>query len=122
MTCWRARRAYRLFIAKHEAPPQHWFQLGRPIVKRRGELALVSWNGSMFEYLMPNLFLRSDPDTLLGESDRSAVDIQQHYGAGALPLGHFVTWVSPSVGSDGALALTAPAGVPALGTCVAVSA
>ncbi|HSG34254.1 MAG TPA: glucoamylase family protein [Sphingomonadaceae bacterium] len=76
-----ARLASFFAIAKQDVPAEHWFQLGRPIVKRRGELALVSWNGSMFEYLMPRLFLRSDAGTLLSESNGSSVDIQRRYGA-----------------------------------------
>jgi cyclic beta-1,2-glucan synthetase len=109
-----ARLASFFAIAKHDVPPEHWFQLGRPIVKRRGELALVSWNGSMFEYLMPNLFLRSDPDTLLGESDRSAVDIQRRYAASeGIPWGISESGFA-SVGPDGAWRYRA-FGVPALG-------
>ena len=67
-------------ISKGDVPPEHWMFLGRPITSDAQGLALVSWNGSMFEYLMPNLFLRSVPDTLLGQSDRTAVDIQVAYG------------------------------------------
>jgi cyclic beta-1,2-glucan synthetase len=76
-----ARLASFFAIAKGDVPAEHWFSLGRPITKKARGLALVSWNGSMFEYLMPNLFLRSDPETLLGQSDRSAVDLQRDYGA-----------------------------------------
>ncbi|MBW7945522.1 MAG: cellobiose phosphorylase, partial [Sphingomonadaceae bacterium] len=71
-----ARLASFFAIAKGDVAPGHWFYLGRPITKKASGLALVSWNGSMFEYLMPNLFLRSDPETLLGQSDRTAVDVQ----------------------------------------------
>ena len=76
-----ARLASFFAIAKGDVPAEHWFSLGRPITKQAHGLALVSWNGSMFEYLMPNLFLRSDPETLLGQSDRSSVDLQRDYGA-----------------------------------------
>lgn len=82
-----ARLASFFAIAKGDVPPEHWFSLGRPITKKAHGLALVSWNGSMFEYLMPNLFLRSDPETLLGQSDRSAVDLQRDYGAA-----HKIPW------------------------------
>jgi cyclic beta-1,2-glucan synthetase len=74
-----ARLASFFAISKGDVPFEHWFFLGRPITKRASGLSLVSWNGSMFEYLMPNLFLRSDPGTLLGQSDRTAVDVQQSY-------------------------------------------
>lgn len=109
-----ARLASYYAIAKQDIPPEHWFHLGRPIVKRQGELALVSWNGSMFEYLMPALFLRSDPATLLGESERSSVARQRRYAAG-----HNVPWgISESgfasLGADGSWRYRA-FGVPELG-------
>lgn len=75
-----ARLASFFAIAKGDVRPEHWVFLGRPITKLAAGLALVSWNGSMFEYLMPTLLLRSDPGTLLGQSDRTAVDIQRRYG------------------------------------------
>lgn len=75
-----ARLASFFAIAKGDIAPSHWFHLGRPITKCAAGLALVSWNGSMFEYLMPNIFLHSDPATLLGQSDRTAVDIQARFG------------------------------------------
>ena len=109
-----ARLASFFAIAKHDVPPEHWFQLGRPIVKDRRELALVSWNGSMFEYLMPSLFLRSDPETLLGESNRSSVDIQHRYGdAHGTPWGISESGFA-SVGPDGTWRYRA-FGVPELG-------
>ena len=109
-----ARLASFFAIAKQDVPAEHWFQLGRPIVKRRGELALVSWNGSMFEYLMPSLFLRSDPETLLGESDISALDIQRRYGkANGVPWGISESGFA-SVGPDGSWRYRA-FGVPELG-------
>ncbi|WP_404477659.1 GH36-type glycosyl hydrolase domain-containing protein [Novosphingobium sp. BL-52-GroH] len=82
-----ARLASFFAIAKGDVPPEHWFFLGRPITKKASGLSLVSWNGSMFEYLMPNLFLRSDPETLLGQSDRTAVDLQQAYA-----ISHGIPW------------------------------
>ncbi len=75
-----ARLASFFAISKGDVPPEHWLFLGRPITKKASGLSLVSWNGSMFEYLMPALFLRSDPATLLGESDRTAADLHQVYG------------------------------------------
>ena len=75
-----ARLASYFAIAKRDVPTEHWYYLRRPTTRARGELSLLSWNGSMFEYLMPTLFLRSAPDKLLGESERAAVLIQQRYG------------------------------------------
>ena len=109
-----ARLASFFAIAKHDVPTEHWFHLGRPVVKRRGELALISWNGSMFEYLMPSLFLRSDPGTLLGESDRSSIAIQRRYGvANSVPWGISESGFA-STGPDGAWRYRA-FGVPELG-------
>ncbi|WP_232476366.1 GH36-type glycosyl hydrolase domain-containing protein [Flavisphingomonas formosensis] len=75
-----ARLASYFAIAKGDVSPDHWFQLARPITRRAQGLALVSWNGSMFEYLMPDLFMRSDPGTLLFESDETAIAIQMAFG------------------------------------------
>ncbi|WP_159593815.1 GH36-type glycosyl hydrolase domain-containing protein, partial [Chelativorans xinjiangense] len=74
-----ARLASFFAIAKGDVAFEHWFHLGRPLAREKGGLALISWNGSMFEYLMPPLFLRSAPETLLGQSERTAVDIQRRY-------------------------------------------
>ncbi len=76
-----ARLASYFAVAKHDAPVEHWFSFGRPITRLEGKPSILSWNGSMFEYLMPPLFLPSHRDTLLGESERSAVVFQQHYAA-----------------------------------------
>ena len=82
-----ARLASFFAISKGDVPPEHWFHLGRPITKKAAGLSLVSWNGSMFEYLMPTLLLRSEPSTLLGQTERTAVDIQRDHGRA-----HGVPW------------------------------
>ncbi|WP_442625025.1 GH36-type glycosyl hydrolase domain-containing protein [Parasphingopyxis sp.] len=83
-----ARLASFFAIAKRDVPLEHWFHLGRPITRVDGSLALISWNGSMFEYLMPRLVLQSAVETLLGESERTAVEVQRRYGkAGNVPWG-----------------------------------
>ncbi len=74
-----ARIASLLAIAKGEAPQEHWLRLGRPITSVNGQRVLLSWSATMFEYLMPALFLRSYPRTLLDESARGAIDIQIDY-------------------------------------------
>ncbi|WP_114965120.1 GH36-type glycosyl hydrolase domain-containing protein [Alkalilacustris brevis] len=76
-----SRLASYFAIAKGDVRLEHWFQLGRPVTGDGRGLALVSWNGSMFEYLMPRLFKSSPAATLLGQSDRAAVDMQRAYGA-----------------------------------------
>jgi cyclic beta-1,2-glucan synthetase len=75
-----ARLASYFAIAKRDVPVDHWFHLGRPITQAAGALATLSWNGSMFEYLMPALLLPSDAGRLLGQSERAAVSAQRRYG------------------------------------------
>jgi cyclic beta-1,2-glucan synthetase len=77
-----------LAVARGEAPRQHWFQLGRPYIRAAGGIGLISWGGTMFEYLMPRLLLRGLPGTLLAEACRTAVARQIEYGHHlALPWG-----------------------------------
>ena len=75
-----ARVASFLAIAKGDVPVEHWFYLRRPMTRFRGRPTLLSWGGTMFEYLMPSLFLHSGDRTLLGQSCRVAVDAQVDYG------------------------------------------
>ncbi len=74
-----ARVASFLAIARGDVPQKHWFHLGRPVVGVEGVPTLLSWSASMFEYLMPLLFMRSYPDTLLHASCRMAVERQRSY-------------------------------------------
>jgi cyclic beta-1,2-glucan synthetase len=76
-----ARLASFLAIAKNDVPVEHWFHLGRSLTRASGETALVSWSGSMFEYLMPVLVMRSFPFTVLGDTYESTVRRQMKYGA-----------------------------------------
>ena len=69
-----------LNVARGDAPRRHWFQLGRPYIHAAGQIGLISWGGTMFEYLMPRLMLRSLPNTLLSEACRTAVARQIEYG------------------------------------------
>ncbi|MEO6596410.1 MAG: glucoamylase family protein, partial [Planctomycetota bacterium] len=75
-----ARLASFLAIARGEVPQAHWFRLSRALVNVEGCTTLVSWSGSMFEYLMPLLLLRSLPETLLENSCNEAVRAQIRYG------------------------------------------
>ena len=68
-----ARLASFVAIAKNDVPVDHWFRLGRTLTHAAGETALVSWSGSMFEYLMPPLVMRSFPVTLLDQTYAGAV-------------------------------------------------
>ena len=75
-----ARIASIVAIAKGEVPQSHWLYLGRPVTLVEDSYVLLSWSGTMFEYLMPQLFLRSYKGTLLAESSRGAVKRQIAYG------------------------------------------
>ncbi len=69
-----------LTVARGEVPRRHWFQLGRPFVRTAGRIGLLSWGGTMFEYLMPRLLLKALPGTLLAEMIRATVARQVEYG------------------------------------------
>ena len=75
-----ARQASFVAIAKGDVPQKHWFQLGRATVKAGDSYTLVSWSGTMFEYLMPLLVMQSYSDTLLAEALVVAVREQIEYG------------------------------------------
>jgi cyclic beta-1,2-glucan synthetase len=75
-----ARLASLIAIAKEDAPQEHWFQLGRAFTSVSGAPVLLSWSATLFEYLMPLLFTRSYPGTLLDRSCRLAVRRQIQYG------------------------------------------
>ena len=74
-----ARTAVFLAVAKGDFPREAWFRLGRRLCSYAGHRTLLSWSGTMFEYLMPALFLRTFEGSLLGESLMGAVRIQQAY-------------------------------------------
>ncbi len=76
-----ARIASLLAIAKGDVPQSHWLHLGRPITQNSaGSQALLSWSGTMFEYLMPPLLLGSYPGTLLYQTTHAVVEHQIAYG------------------------------------------
>ena len=75
-----ARLASFVAIAKGDVPQHHWFHLGRLVTNIDGRATLMSWGGTMFEYLMPQLLLRSYPGTLLDQSCRASVRRQIEYG------------------------------------------
>ena len=68
-------------IARGDVPKNHWLYLARPLTEVNGKRALLSWSGTMFEYLMPTLFMESYPKTLLHQSDQVAVEQQIQYTA-----------------------------------------
>src|SRR5438270_3497988 len=69
-----------LAIAEGQVPQEHWFALGRLLVAPSGEPILVSWSGSMFEYLMPLLVMPNYRGTLLDRACKTAVELQIEYG------------------------------------------
>jgi cyclic beta-1,2-glucan synthetase len=75
-----ARLASFVAIAKGDVPDSHWFHLGRLLTSVNGAPTLLSWNGSLFEYLMPLLVMQRYPETLLDQSCRMAVRRQMEYG------------------------------------------
>ncbi len=74
-----ARTASLVAIAKNEVPRSHWLHMGRPFTIVRGNPTLISWNGSMFEYLMPNLFTKLYANTLLKKTALGVVEAQINY-------------------------------------------
>ncbi|HLF56915.1 MAG TPA: glucoamylase family protein, partial [Thermoanaerobaculia bacterium] len=76
-----ARLASFLAVAKGDVPQAHWFHLGRLVTGVGGYATLLSWSGTLFEYLMPLLLMRTYPETLLDQSCRMAVRAQIRYGA-----------------------------------------
>ena len=109
-----ARLASFVAIAKNDVPTKHWFRLGRAVTASDGGAALISWSGSMFEYLMPSLVMRAPTGSLLERTSRLVVRRQIAYAAG---LG--VPWgISESAYNARDLELTyqySNFGVPGLG-------
>jgi cyclic beta-1,2-glucan synthetase len=76
-----ARLASFIAIAKGEVPLSHWFRLGRALTPVSRGSALISWSGSMFEYLMPALVMRFPAGSLLSQTYELVVRRQIEYGA-----------------------------------------
>jgi cyclic beta-1,2-glucan synthetase len=75
-----ARLACYVAIAKGDVPAREWFRLGRTLTPVGDDAALVSWSGSMFEYLMPSLVMRAPEGSLLEQTARLVVRRQISYG------------------------------------------
>ncbi|MDQ3446008.1 MAG: cyclic beta 1-2 glucan synthetase, partial [Pseudomonadota bacterium] len=75
-----ARLANFVAIAQGKLPQESWFALGRLLTSVGGEPLLLSWSGSMFEYLMPLLIMPTYENTLLDQTYIAAVDRQIEYG------------------------------------------
>src|SRR5213075_884228 len=109
-----ARLASFIAIAKGEVPQEHWFSMGRQLTSIDGGRALISWTGTMFEYLMPLLVMRDYRETLLGQTYETVVHRQIVYGyERGVPWG-----ISESAFSSRDLQMNyqyGPFGVPGLG-------
>jgi len=75
-----ARLSSFVAIAQGQLSQENWFALGRLLTRAGGEMTLLSWSGSMFEYLMPLLVMPTFEYTLL---DRRTT----HPWRGRLPTG-----------------------------------
>jgi cyclic beta-1,2-glucan synthetase len=76
-----ARLAVFVAIAKEDIPQEAWFLMGRTHGLDNGRPVLLSWTGTMFEYLMPGLWMRSYPNTLLTRAQAEAVRSHQAYAS-----------------------------------------
>ena len=76
-----ARLASFIAIAKGDLPARHWFRLGRAVTPVATGAALISWSGSMFEYLMPSLVIRAPAQSLIEQTNWLIVRRQIEYGA-----------------------------------------
>jgi hypothetical protein len=71
-----ARIATFLAVARDDLPQQSWVKLSRDHTRAFGQFVLISWTGTMFEYLMPALWMRSYPETLIARSLIACVGVQ----------------------------------------------
>ncbi len=107
-----------ILVAAGELPQEHWFALGRQVTRAGGRSTLLSWSGSMFEYLMPRLLMPEFEGTLLDETCQGVVKRQIEYArSNGIKAG--VPW---GVSESGYAAVDAeltyqyrPFGVPGLG-------
>ena len=74
-----ARIATFLSVARGDLPQQSWLNLGRSHTRAFSRFLLLSWTGTMFEYLMPALWMRSYPDTLIARTLTSCVQVQRAF-------------------------------------------
>src|SRR5690349_8427713 len=75
-----ARLGSYIAVARGDVPQSHWFRMGRPITGHGRDLTLISWTGTMFEYLMPNLVMPPYSGSLLDQTSAAVVRYQERYG------------------------------------------
>ncbi|HNS33041.1 MAG TPA: glucoamylase family protein, partial [bacterium] len=109
-----ARLGSFLLISRGILPLKHWFSLGRLVTSFNGEPVLLSWSGSLFEYLMPLLVMPDYENTFLNQTYRTVVDWQIKHG-----MNHRIPWGFSESGYNSIDAeknyLYAAFGVPGLG-------
>jgi cyclic beta-1,2-glucan synthetase len=74
-----ARLASYLAIARNQVPLKHWFKLGRPFTVIRRKATLLSWSGTMFEYLLPSIFLKQIKGSMMDVTCRKVIEKQIEY-------------------------------------------
>lgn len=74
-----ARQASLIAIAKKDIPSKHWYNLSRTLTSLNGYKGLVSWSGTAFEYLMPNIIIKKYEGSLLDESCKFMMMSQKEY-------------------------------------------
>lgn len=74
-----SRQASFVAIAKGDVPKKHWFKLGRSMTLMGNSKGLVSWSGTMFEYMMPLLIMKNYPGTMLDETYKAVIGAQKKY-------------------------------------------
>ena len=74
-----ARQASLIAIAKKDVPAKHWYNLSRTLTVLKKYKGLISWSGTAFEYLMPNVNIPKYPGSIISESSLFAIMSQQEY-------------------------------------------
>lgn len=74
-----ARTASFVAIAKKDVPAKHWYNLNRTLTALNGYKGLISWSGTAFEYLMPNINMKKYNGSLIDESIKFMIDNQKEY-------------------------------------------
>ncbi|MBQ4369577.1 MAG: hypothetical protein II784_01110, partial [Oscillospiraceae bacterium] len=82
-----ARLASYIAVSKGEAERRHWQRLGRALTEYKGRRGMISWTGTMFEYLMPALLMPVYRDSLIWESLKFCVFVQKSAAKGGRPWG-----------------------------------
>ncbi len=75
-----ARVAVFVAVGKGDLEQESWFKMGRTHTLAFGHAVLLSWTGTMFEYLMPSLWMRSYPETLMARTLTGIVQVQRGFG------------------------------------------